>query len=251
IEALNGMADCSILPGPGSVILIPRPTATFTPVGADLTQTVIATSAPPNVTLQAGPSYSVQAYSVQDGDTLSSIAIYSDSSLQQICELNPPPGGIDCSGCVWESPNCCCPRAPQLSIGQQINIPAPTPTPTFTPTFTGSETPTATPTHRAPLQVYPVPGSTVAGPVRLMWLSSGMLAEDEYYLVLLRDEETGEVLSQSTRQLSLDLPADYLPADGSARTFAWQVNVVWLGSDGLYYPVGPAVAEQRFAWSGW
>ncbi|MBI5957311.1 MAG: LysM peptidoglycan-binding domain-containing protein, partial [Chloroflexi bacterium] len=47
IEALNGMADCSILPGPGSVILIPRPTATFTPVGADLTQTVIATSAPP------------------------------------------------------------------------------------------------------------------------------------------------------------------------------------------------------------
>jgi len=33
IEQLNGIADCSILPGPGNKILVPRPTATATPAG--------------------------------------------------------------------------------------------------------------------------------------------------------------------------------------------------------------------------
>jgi LysM repeat protein len=250
IEKLNGIADCSILPGPGNTILIPRPTPTATPIGADLTQTAVATSMPPQVTLDVRPSFAIQTYAVQAGDTLSSIAILSDSSLQQICELNPLPNGIDCGGCKWESPNCCCPDPPVLSAGQQLNVPAPTPTPTVTPTLTGSETPTSTPTHSAPQLIFPADESTVSGPVRLTWLSVGVLGDDEYYLVALRDETTGATFNADTRQLSLDIPAAYLLADGQAHTFTWQVSVARLGPDGLFYPLGSALPAQRFVWTG-
>jgi len=231
--------------------LIPRPTATPTQIGADLTQTAVATAAPPQVTLVSGPSFAVQKYVVQAGDTLSSIAIIHDSSLRQICDLNPLPDGLNCGGCQWESANCCCPNPPLLSEGKELNVPAPTPTPTFTPTLTGSETPTYTPTHRAPQPVYPPAGTSVNGPVRLSWLTVGTLADDEHYLVLLRDEATGTVFSAATRQLSMDVPPDYLPSDGQTHAFAWQVVVVRLGTDGLFYPVGAALPEQRFVWEGW
>ncbi len=128
---------------------------------------------------------------------------------------------------------------------------APTPTSTFNPTSTGSETPPATPTFHAPLPVYPADGATIAGTVRLSWMTAGILGDRDSYLVVVRDETTGELYSQSTRQLSLDLPASYLPADGQTRTFAWQVSVVQLGSDGLFYPQGGVVAERRFTWTGW
>jgi hypothetical protein len=248
---INNLSSCRLLPGAGSVVLVPRPTFTPTQAGADLTQTAVATSAPPMLTLDSAPNYSVRPYTVQEGDTLSSIAIINESSLRQLCELNQGPEGIDCRGCQWESANCCCPNPPVLSVGQSINVPAPTPTPTFTPTFTGSETPTATPTHRPPQPVYPPEGATIAGPVRLTWLTVGTLSEGEYYLITLRDETTGATYTTHTRQLSLDVPVEYLPADGQARTFVWQVVVARLGDEGLFYPTGPAMPERQFLWRGW
>jgi hypothetical protein len=192
---------------------------------------------------------------VQEGDTLMSIALSHDTSMRQICELNQGTGAnnIDCRGCTWESANCCCPSnvAPVLSVGQQLNVPAPTPTPTLTPTFTGSETPTPTPTHLAPEPVYPINGASIAGPVRFAWLTVGILAEDEFYLVAVHDDTTGASYSDRTRQLSLDLPQSYLPGDGQAHVFTWQVSVVQVGSDGLLYPVGANVLPRRFTWSGW
>lgn len=253
IEAINSVR-CSSLPGPGNSILVPRPTATPTVVGADLTQTAVATSAPPMVTLGAQQNYAVNVYVVQADDTLSSVAIINDTSLRMICELNQVPdknpNGIDCRGCTWESVNCCCPNPPVLSVGQELFVPAPTPTPSPTATLTGSETPTSTPTHRAPLSVYPSEGAAQSGPVRLSWLSVGVLAEGETYLVTVRDETTGSAFSQETRQLSLDIPPEYLPADGQVHTLVWQVSVVRMGEDGLLYPVGPVAAEQRFTWQG-
>lgn len=249
IETLNGAGTCSAL-RQGDTIAIPRPTATPTPVGADLTQTAVATAAPPQITLDVGPSFALQSYVVQEGDTLSSIAIIHDSSLQQICELNPLPNGIDCGACVWESPNCCCTRPIVLSAGKEINVPAPTPTPTFTPTFTGSETPTTTPTHRAPLPTYPLAGATVSGAVRLTWVAAGVLAEDEHYLVTVRNEDSGAIFNVATRQLSLDIPTGYLPNDGQTYTFVWQVGVVRFGEDGLFHPVGAIVPPQPFTWTG-
>ncbi len=250
IEALNGAGKCSAL-REGETILVPRPTATPTPQGADLTQTVVATAAPPQITLDTGPSFAIDRYEIQTGDTLSRIAIIHDSSLQQICELNPLPDGIDCSACQWESPNCCCMRPIVLSAGQEINVPAPTPTPTLTPTFTGDETPTATPTHRAPEPTFPLPGATVSGSVRLTWLSTGVLSDDEHYLVTVRDTDTGAIFNVATRKLSLDIPPDFLPNDGQTHTFEWQVGIVRLGSDGLFYPLGEVIQPRPFSWTGW
>jgi LysM repeat protein len=255
IRTLNNLRDPCVLPGPGSSILVPRPTATPTEVGADLTQTVIATSAPPMIDLGTEETYAVQVYAVQEGDTLSSVAIDNDTSLKMICELNQipdqNPNGIDCRGCTWESANCCCPNPPVLSVGQELFVPAPTPTPTYTPTFSGSETPTPTPTHRAPQPVYPPDGASIAGAVRLTWLTVGPLADDEFYLVTVREETTGAAYSAETRQLSLDIPDNYLPTDGQARTFIWQVSVVRAGQDDLLYPTGAVVPERRFIWRGW
>jgi hypothetical protein len=100
IEQMNGI-NCATL-GEGVTLQIPRPTPTITPVGLDLTQTAVATSAPPMVTLEAGPAFSVQSYEIQSDDTLSSIAIQFDSSLRQLCEINPLPDGLDCTGCTWQ-----------------------------------------------------------------------------------------------------------------------------------------------------
>ena len=251
IEELNGMRDCALLPAPGSTILIPRPTASATPVGMDLTQTVVATNAPPLATLVTGPSYAVQSYTVQENDTLSSIAILNDSSLRQICELNPLPDGLDCGGCQWESANCCCPNPPVFSVGQVINVPGPTPTPSPSPTFTGSETPTTTPTYRAPVPVYPPDGANIAGGVRFTWVTVGPLAAQDVYLVFVQDQTTGATYTGQTDQLSLDLPLDYLPQDGQPHTFTWQVTVHHLGEDGQLYRTGAVVPERSFTWQGW
>ncbi|MCD4684415.1 MAG: LysM peptidoglycan-binding domain-containing protein, partial [Anaerolineae bacterium] len=250
IEAENGTGTCVSL-REGQVIRVPRPTGTATPMGADLTQTAVATAAPPQVTLVSGPSFALQPYVVEAGDTLSSIAIIHDSSLQQICELNPLPGGIDCGMCNFTEPNCCCSSSVPLSAGQQINVPAPTPTPTATPTFTGNETPTMTPTHRAPQPTFPRAGQTISGAVRLTWVTAGVLAEDEHYLVTLHEPSTGLLFNGVTRQLSLDVPPEYLLNDGQSHALVWQVSVVRWGNDGLFYPVSGVVPEQPFTWTGW
>ena len=250
IERINNV-NCSALPGPGNTILVPIPTATPTQIGADLTQTVVATSAPPLLQLEPDKPISMQSYSVREGDTLVSISINNDTTLRQLCELNPLPGGLDCGACVWESANCCCPRdqMPLLSVGQSLNVPAPTPTPTMTATFTGSETPTLTPTHTAPQPVYPPNGATLTGRVRLTWLADGPLVNGEIFLVTVRNETTGSVLNETTRQLSLDVPAAYLPEDGQSHMLVWQVSVVRQDDAGLLVPVSWAVPEQRFTWT--
>ncbi|MBN1679914.1 MAG: LysM peptidoglycan-binding domain-containing protein [Anaerolineae bacterium] len=254
IRNLNSLREPCVLPGQGTV-LIPRPTATPTEVGADLTQTAIATSAPPQATLNVGQNFAIQTYQVQEGDTLSSVAIVNDTSLRMICELNQVPdknpNGIDCRGCVWETSNCCCPNPPVLSVNQELFVPGPTPTPTLTPTPSGDEPPTATPTHPVPQPIYPPAGASVAGAVRLLWLTVGPLVENEYYLVTVREATTAAEFSIQTRQLSAAIPLEYLPTDGQARNFEWQVTVVRLGDDGLFYPVSDWVSPRQFVWRGW
>ncbi|NDJ76191.1 MAG: LysM peptidoglycan-binding domain-containing protein [Chloroflexi bacterium] len=250
IEDLNSIR-CSAL-SPGAELQIPRPTATPTQVGADLTQTAVATSAPPMLlATMSGPQFAVETYEIQAGDTLLGLSFEFDTSMRLLCEINPLPEGLDCSGCVLEGDNFYCPRPPTLSIGQQINVPAPPPPPTVTPTLTGNETSTPTPTHRPPEPVYPPHNSSVAGPVRLTWVTVGLLDEGEYYLVSLQDQTTGTSFDTITRQLSVDLPDAYLPADGQAHVFVWQVAVVRVAGDGLLHPISPVTASQTFTWRGW
>lgn len=78
-----------------------------------------------------------------------------------------------------------------------------------------------------------------------------MLADDAHYLVTVRNDTTGAVRNVITRQLSLDVPAEVLPNDGQAHTLVWQVSVVVLGADGLFYPVSGVVPAQSFTWTGY
>lgn len=254
IAQLNELpAGRCTLPGPGTTILVPRPTLTPTEVGADLTQTAVATSAPPMVTHEAPRLFATTTYVVTEGDTLQSVAFGNDTTMRTVCELNQipdaNPNGIDCRTCRWESANCCCSPAPVLSVGQTLFVPAATPTPTMTATLTGSETPTPTPTHRAPTVVFPPDGARVSGPVRLSWLSAGPLGERETYRVTVLNEAGELIFERDTRQLSVELPRDVLPDDGQSRTYAWQVSVLEIGEDGLAYPLGAAMPEQTFTWS--
>lgn len=253
IAQMNELARPCVLPGPGTTILVPRPTLTPTEMGADMTQTAVATSAPPMVTREAPSIYATTSYTVQEGDTLMSVAIGNDTTMRTVCDLNQKPdanpNGIDCRACTWETSNCCCAPAPVLSVGQALFVPAATPTPTVTATLTGSETPTPTPTHRAPEAVFPPDGATVSGQVRLSWLSTGPLATDERYRVTLRDEASSAVFQTDTRQLSVDIPAEYLPLDGQPHTFVWQVAVIRIGEGGVAYPLSTAMPERTFTWT--
>jgi len=249
IQELNGIR-CETLQQ-GATIKVPLPTPTATEIGLDLTQTAVATNAPPQMLIEVSGPVSVQQYVVVAGDTLLSVADKNNSSMRQICELNPPPEGLNCSSCQWTGPNCCCSPAPLVVVGQRLNVPAPSPTPTASPTFTGSETPTLTPTYRAPEPVLPRAGDTVRGQVRLAWISVGALQEGEQYYVRVTDRTLGTSVELVTRQLSLDVPAVMLPNDGQAHTFSWDVQVVRLVDGAHYLPISQVVSGREFVWEGW
>lgn len=238
---LNEMTRCA-LGSPGQVVLVPRPTGQpdFVPEGA----TPMATS--PFV---GTPFFEIGQYCAESDDTLTSIALRVGSSPRQICEMNPLPDGLNCSGCDFSGSDVgSCPDPPLIVEGRCYNVPAPTPAPTGTQRPTGDETPTPTPTLRAPLGVYPVGGDTVSGTMRLQWVSVGRLQPDQYYVVNLEDRTAGTLFIDATRDTFIDVPFDYVPTDGIARDVVWWVSVQRQGEDGLFVPVGPRSAEYRFTW---
>lgn len=248
IRELNNLdARCSL--SVGAEILVPRPTATATPLGFGETATAIYEGLPPgyrNVT-----PYAIYTYCPEAGDTLQSIALKHDTTNRRICELNAGPDGLDCRGCDFsESSVGYCPNPPVVSEFSCYNVPGPTHTVTFTPTFTGSETPTATPTHLPPRAVAPAYGEVVQGRVRLVWVGFRSLEPDETYVVVAIDELTGDQLFEQTRNTSLMIPDIWQPVAGQTRQMLWSVQVVRLTPDGVLMPVSERSPDQRFTWEG-
>ena len=150
---LNNMNGGCNLPGAGTVVLVPRPTAS--PLPPELV------NAPPTAVPFNNQAAIFQPgeICVEEGDTLTSLALKANTSLRRVCELNPLPDGLDCRGCDFsESDVGSCPNPPVLSLGQCFVIPGATFTPTATQPPTGDETATPTPTHRAPAVVFPQNG---------------------------------------------------------------------------------------------
>lgn len=128
--------------------------------------------------------------------------------------------------------------------------PAPTPTPVPTPTPTpGPRWPPPhplSPTHEADLG---------RGPVVLQWLSVGVLAPDEVYVVRvapvgrLRDELIAVTVATSYR-----VPVEWLERyAGSGASFLWQVQVARdvrtaAGQVGGLRPVSPSSPARVFRW---
>jgi len=229
------------LPGPGSILLIPRQTPTLTPPGFELTA-AIATPVPV-FDPASGPTNQV---SVREGETILGLAASNETTLVILATLNPQLRFLNCdfnnpSG----GPDCNVP----LQVGELINVPALTPTPTLTPTFSGSETPTATPTFAPPSLIFPPAGASASARTFLLqWLSVGVLGPDQVYLVQIEDTVTGQSHLGVTRATSYQLPEDLIPSDGQPHVMRWRVSVGSGGDDGVYGFEGPQGDWREFVW---
>lgn len=247
VVQLNGLLSADLLPAPGTIILIPRQTATPTPQNEATALTVDATNtaSAPNTTLSSDTL--LTQYIVQEGDTLVSIGQDYETTLRMLALLNPD---LDIFSCDLEipsgGPNCNVP----LQVGQAINVPAPTPTPTLSPTPSGNETATPHPTFTAPMLISPPNSANApAGVFSLQWGSVGVLGKDEFYLVQVIDISTStSVFQQVTKNTSIQLPDSLIPTDGQPRTYVWEVWVARANTQGIYERIGSTPEQRTFTW---
>lgn len=229
------------LPGPGSILLIPRQTPTETPPGFELTA-ALATPVPV-FDPASGPTNLV---TVREGETILGLAASNETTLVILATLNPQLSFFNCNfNNPSGGPDCNVP----LQVGEEVNVPALTPTPTLTPTFSGSETPTATPTFAPPTLIFPPAGASASARTFLLqWLSAGVLGPDQVYIVQIEDTVNGLTHLGVTRATSYELPEALIPSDGQPHVMRWRVSVGTGGSDGVYRFEGPEGAWREFVW---
>ena len=233
VEELYGyngkQPDDFILPGEALKIPMPtpKPTATPTPIGFELTRTPVP------------PTPAEAVYTVQQGDTLSDIAIKLKIPMDVIQRRND-----------IADPS-------QLQVGQQLIIPLGA-TPTLTPAPVSADaTPTAPANYPAVKLLTPLDGEIIVGnaePVLLQWLSVGVLRPNELYRAeVVQLNSPRPPLSIRTLATSWRLPLDLFPLPGDRnRIFRWQVEIVrqvGAGSDGQpSYSVVGQLSQYNFQW---
>ena len=250
IVALNvNVPNANSLPGPGSVVLIPRPTATPLPVGIEMTATAdaeLGTTTRGGITLPAGAE--LICHEVRGGETIIDITARYGITVEFIAKLNR---GIDFSGCDLALPGGGGDCNIIITEGQCVTVPGPTPFPTHTPTPSGNETPTPTPSPRSPQVIAPIDGARfpAAPPPTLYWLGAPLLPEEAYLVVMYDAVDTRE-LSRLTRASALSLPLEFAPAPGEARTITWSVRIVRRTEQGTYVFVSEFAPTRSLWWEG-
>lgn len=219
----------------GQELIIPRPTPTAQP---NVQPTEAVTTLPSETPPPSGPPPAVpeeQVYTVQSGDTLSSIAKDFDTSVSLLMDRN----------------NITDPSL--LQIGQVIIIPRGTPTPLPTPTFRPTNTPIPGPPYGAPVLLWPANGTVYRGPdaaVLVQWASVGFLKPDEWYVV--RVKHAGKVVAEEwTKANAWRLPLEARPDPklNDHRLF-WDVSV--MRQQGLQPGRGTTlVAAGEMRWVEW
>jgi hypothetical protein len=242
IVLLNNLPNADRLPGAGSIILIPRQTATPTPVGMEMT---VAAGGVVEVAALPENAIIVQ-HQVREGETILAVTGQYNTTLSVINQLNPELIFINCD---FENPSggpdCNVP----LQIGQLVNVPGLTPTPTLSPTPSGSETPTPTPTYNAPLLVFPPQGAIAPPrPVSLQWVSIGLLKPEEYYLVEVEDTTAGATYLNVTKDTSYTLDNEVIPTDGQPHAMRWRIRIGVANEQGAFRPVSGETAWRDFQW---
>ncbi len=248
ILEMNNMTDANKLQE-GQTIIIPWPTPTGAPQSGDGSETQSASSANAEPTLPPG----VMWYTVKKGETAILVAYNHKTDMKTLRDLNPEIQFLQCDfGIPSGGPECR--LNPILGEGQRIRVPAPTPTASPPPTLTGSETATPTPTatFNAPFSQAPSDNMLFesAELPTLRWVASGQLAQNEVYLVTVRNTTTGTVYTATTRELSFQIPADWQPADGKRHVFEWSVAVAQTGEGGTPTPTAYTTETRKFTWQG-
>ncbi|MBK8026074.1 MAG: LysM peptidoglycan-binding domain-containing protein [Chloroflexi bacterium] len=198
----------------------------------------------PTETLLPGIMYHL----VQPNESMASIAYSYRTNAETLSQLNPEIAFSQCDfGLDTGGPTCIV----FLIAGQQVRVPAPTPTPTLSPTLSGSETPTPTytPTFNAPSLISP-PDRTFFlrnELITLRWVGTGVLAEDEHYLVTVNDLNTNAVFEAQTRDLFFILPESWQSTASQPHDYQWSVGVVRMSElDNPRYVTDPRL----FTWEG-
>jgi len=149
-------------------------------------------------------------HEVKSGETLISIAIDYDTTVEAILDAND----LDSPDLIYE--------------GQQLLVPLmpPTATPTLTLTPTPSSTPG--PPYAAPHLLSPSDGALFQGEkaaILLSWTSVAILRADQAYLVELETPAQITSITYTTQGTSWRLPSELRPT-GRRRAITWRVTVV-------------------------
>ncbi|MCA9914505.1 MAG: LysM peptidoglycan-binding domain-containing protein, partial [Anaerolineae bacterium] len=237
VVALNdNLANADILPAIGSVLIVPRPTATPVPAGIEMTQTAGAES---GVTIIGGQAFvgnpDFGCHTVEEGETIAGIAEQYRTTLEVLSQQNP---NLNWLGCDFTNPsggpNC----GPGIRVDQCINVPLPTSTPVPTNTPSGNETATPTPTYAPVRAFFPPEGALASGRIQVQWVSAGVLQSGEVYLVEVVDR-TAEISDNFvTRANAYTLPDRLIPTDRQPHIFDWRVSVASENTDGTYRIIG-------------
>lgn len=227
IVALNNLPpECGTLYA-GDVLLIPRPSPTASPAPT-------GTLAPADATSQA---CGVVQYEVKDTDTLSSISMNYNISVESIKNFNNLPNDV-----VWP--------------GMYLDLPLCERRPTEGPT----PTPTAPAPYPAVNLLLPADGTVFTSTnetITLQWASAGTLRENEAYGVTVEDVTAGgnAKVTQYVTDTKMIVPTSLRPTDNTNHIFRWYVVVVRTTgstSDGqpVYQSNGQVSQANVFGWSG-
>jgi LysM repeat protein len=222
----NGLAaDCGL--SVGMVLKIPHPTPTLTPE---------ATNTPSS--RQATVEACEKVYHVvQDGETLSLIALQFEVPMEHIME--------------WSGKT-----VVTAFYGETLTIPL-----CLRNTVAGATvTPSPAPPYPAPELLLPRNGEAFSlenDTVTLQWASVGTLRENEFYLVTVIDVTAGlnEELTEPVKDTKFIVPGSYRPADNQPHIYKWSVVPVArvsVDEDGnpQYRDGGARSEENFFSWVG-
>lgn len=180
------------------------------------------------------------AYTVQQGDALSTIAENFDITMNDIWGANPEME----------------PGVTVIQAGQVLMIPQFTPTPEVTPEVVVAGTPEPQVSYPPPTLLYPPDGATFTGPetaIVLQWTAVGILPEDTYYRATITLPGSDPVEESTlTRATAWRVPEQLLPtATTEIHRFTWKVEIVrrsGSGTDEGYTTLGRSNASRSLYW---
>jgi LysM repeat protein len=218
-------ANCDLFQN--QVLVIPQPTFTPTPIAT-------ATLGEAEATIAACET---EDYVVQEGDTMSLIAVSRGVPIEAILEWNQLTTDV-------------------VFVGQHITIPF------CLQTFVGGATvtPTLAPPYPAAEILLPADGEpfdSASDTISLQWASVGALRNNELYQVNVVDITGGQNrhITDEVKDTSFIVPTSFRPTDGRPHVYRWSVvTVAQVGVDSEGLPVyvtgGPASDTRVFIWTG-
>ena len=223
--ANNLGSDCGLFIG--QVLSVPQPTYTATPLAS-------ATLSEFQATIAACETVD---YVVQEGETMSLIAVTFGVPLENIMEWNNLSSDIAFTGQRLIVPLC-----------ERTFVGGATVTPTIAPPYPSAE---------LLLPADGEPFDSSADTISLQWASVGTLRGNEYYQVMIVDITGGQNrrITDEVKDTSFIVPTNFRPSDGRTHIFSWfVVPVAQIGVDAEGLPVyvagGPNSDTRYFSWSG-